>query len=148
MQELRLFNFQKISIRLYCGSHVGLQKNAHQPILPNNIIENSQTSLAYNSFFIGPNNFKSNAKTHCMVKIWSKLIILCIIMFLMTSYVRHQFEYHLYKFETWIFVMLFMFFPLKPDMKAKINPNLMQQSLATERLLHSFIIFSGWAVRK
>ena len=38
-----------MSIHLYCGSHVGGQENAHQPIFPYNIIENSPTSFARNS---------------------------------------------------------------------------------------------------
>ena len=62
-------------------------------IFPYNIIENSLTSLTYDSAFVGPNNFRSGTKTaYCMyglvghIKIWSKLIIICMIMFLMTSY--------------------------------------------------------------
>ena len=55
------------SVHLYCDSHVGRQKNAHQPISPYNIIENSPTSLAYDSVFIGPNNFKFDTKTGCVV---------------------------------------------------------------------------------
>ena len=67
MQELRLFKVRKISTRLYCGSHDGGQKNAHRPIFPYNIIENSQTSLAHHSVFIGPNNLKLGTETCCMV---------------------------------------------------------------------------------
>ena len=51
----------------YRGSHVGGLKNAHQPIFPYNIIENYLASLACNSVFIGPNNFKSDIETRCMV---------------------------------------------------------------------------------
>ena len=67
MEELRLFKVQKISIQMHCGSHDGGQKNAHQPIFPYNIIENSQTSLAHNSVLIVPNNFKFGTETCCMV---------------------------------------------------------------------------------
>ena len=42
---------------------VGKKVNAHQPIFPYNIIENSPTSLAHNSVFIGPNNFKIGTQT-------------------------------------------------------------------------------------
>ena len=41
--------------------------SAHQPILPYNIIENPPTSLAHNSVFIGPNNFKFGTETRFMV---------------------------------------------------------------------------------
>ena len=47
---------------IYCGSHDGGQRNAHQPIFPYNVIENSLTSLACNFVFIGQNNFKFSAK--------------------------------------------------------------------------------------
>ena len=56
MQELRLFKVGKISIHLTCGSHVGAQNDAHQPIFPYNVIANSPTSLAYNSAVFVPNN--------------------------------------------------------------------------------------------
>ena len=56
-----------MSIHLYHGSHVGGQKNGHQPIFPYDIIENSPTSLAHNSVFKGPDNFKFGTETHCMV---------------------------------------------------------------------------------
>ena len=55
-QELRLFKVYKTSIHLYCDSHDGGQKNAHQPIFSFNVIEGSPTSLACNFVFIGPNN--------------------------------------------------------------------------------------------
>ena len=99
MQELQLFKAYKISIHLYCGSHVGSQKSAYQPIFPYNIIENCPTSLARNSVFVGPYKFKFVTETHCMhgvigyTKIWSKLIIICKVMFLMTSYANHQYCY-------------------------------------------------------
>ena len=64
--RLQLLKVWKISIHLYCSSHVGGQKNAHQPIFPYNIIENYPTSLAYNSVFVGPNNIKFGTKTCCM----------------------------------------------------------------------------------
>ena len=48
-------------------NHVGGQKNAQQPIFPYDIIENSPTSFANNSVFIGPNNFKFGTKTLYMV---------------------------------------------------------------------------------
>ena len=51
-----------MSIHLYCDSHVGAQKNAHQPIFPYNIIESYPTPLAYNSVFVGLNNFKFDTK--------------------------------------------------------------------------------------
>ena len=81
MHELQLFKVQKISIHLYFGSHVGTQKNAFQPIFPYNIIEKSPTSLAHNSVFIGPNDFKFGTETRCGLigntKIWGSLIIIC-----------------------------------------------------------------------
>ena len=52
MQEILLFKVHKISINLYCSSHVGGQKNAHQFIFQHSIIENSPTSLTYNSVFV------------------------------------------------------------------------------------------------
>ena len=58
MQELQLFKGQKMSIHLYCCSHVGGQKNAHQPIFPYSIIKSSLTSLANSSVFNGSNYFK------------------------------------------------------------------------------------------
>ena len=54
-------------MHLSCGSHVGGQNNAHQPIFPNNIIANSPTSLAYNSAVFVPNNFKFGTKTRYMI---------------------------------------------------------------------------------
>ena len=83
IQELQLFKVKKMLIPLHCGSHVGRQKNAHQPIFPNNIIENSPTSLAPNFVFIRPNNFKFWYKDMFYglighIKIWGKLIVLCI----------------------------------------------------------------------
>ena len=76
----------KVSKHLYGGSHVGGHKNAHQSNFSYDIIENSQTSLACNFSFVGPNNFKFGTKTLCVV-LWpvSKLIIIPTIMFLMTS---------------------------------------------------------------
>ena len=67
MQELRLFKVGKISIHLPCGSHVGVQNNAHQPTFPDNVIANSPTSFAYNSAVFVPNNFKFGTKTRDMV---------------------------------------------------------------------------------
>ena len=52
MQELQQFKVERISIHLYCGSHDGGQKNAHQSLFPYGIIENSRTSLAHNSVLI------------------------------------------------------------------------------------------------
>ena len=63
MQELQLFKVAQISIHLYWSSHVGGQKNAHQPIFPLNVIENSSTSSAHNSVFIGRNGFKFGTET-------------------------------------------------------------------------------------
>ena len=65
MQKLRL-KVLKVSIHLYCGSHVGGQDNAPKPILPYNIIENSLTSFARNSVFVGPNDFKFGTETRFM----------------------------------------------------------------------------------
>ena len=67
MQELQLFKVLKISICLYCGSHDGGHKNAHQAIFPYYIIEISLTSLAYNSVLIGPNGFKFGTYARFMV---------------------------------------------------------------------------------
>ena len=50
--ELRLFKVRRITIKLHWGSHDGGQKNAHQPIFPYNITENSRISLAHNSVFV------------------------------------------------------------------------------------------------
>ena len=54
-------------IHLYCSSHVGGQKAAHQPIFPYNTIESSPTPLAHNSAFDGPNTFKFGTETWCIV---------------------------------------------------------------------------------
>ena len=43
------------------------QNDAHQPIFPYNIVENSPTSLAYNSAVFVSNNFKFGTKTGYMV---------------------------------------------------------------------------------
>ena len=68
MQELGQFKVLKISIHLYCGSHVGGQKNALQPIFPYNIIEkNPPTFFPHNSASNDPNNFKFDTETGCMV---------------------------------------------------------------------------------
>ena len=56
----------------YCGSHVGRQKNAYQPIFPNNIIETSTTSLAHKPVFVSLNDFKFGTETRCMV-VWAIL---------------------------------------------------------------------------
>ena len=64
MEELQLVKVLKISLHLYCGSHNGGQKNAHQLIFPeNNIIGNSETSLVPNSVFIHPNKLKFGTET-------------------------------------------------------------------------------------
>ena len=59
----------KISTDLCCGSHVGGQENAQQPIFPHiyNIIENSPTSFARNCVFVGPNDFTFGTETNLMV---------------------------------------------------------------------------------
>ena len=44
-----------------------LAKDCHRGIFPYNIIENFPTSLAHNSAFIDPNNFKFGTNTDCMV---------------------------------------------------------------------------------
>ena len=64
MQELKLFKVHKISMHLYCNSHIGGQKNAHQPIFPHSIIVNFLTSWATNSAFEGPNDFKFSMETY------------------------------------------------------------------------------------
>ena len=85
MQELRLFNVGKISIHSSCGSHIGAQNNAHQPIFPYNVTANSPTSLAYNLAVFVLNNFKFGKDTLCgfivYIEIWSNLIIICTIIF-------------------------------------------------------------------
>ena len=86
MPELQLFKVRKISTHFYRGSHVGGKKNAHQPIFPHIIIENSLTSLTHNSVSVGPNNFKFGTETRWYgltghIKVCGKLIIICIIMF-------------------------------------------------------------------
>ena len=63
MQELLLFKVQKVSIQLYCGSHVGGEKNAHKPIFPYSITENSSTLMAHDSVFNNPNDFKFGTET-------------------------------------------------------------------------------------
>ena len=45
----------------------GGQKNVHQHIFPYDIIEYSPTSLAHNSVFVGPNNFKLRTETQYVV---------------------------------------------------------------------------------
>ena len=50
MQKLRLYKVLKVSIHLYCGTHVGGQENTHQRIFPYNIIENSPTSFPVTLF--------------------------------------------------------------------------------------------------
>ena len=77
-----------------CGSHVGGQNNANQSIFPYDIIENPVTSLARNSVFNSPNNFKFGTKTlYCLLsyyKIWGKLILISRSMFFMKSYANHH----------------------------------------------------------
>ena len=84
-------SLENICASVYSSSHIGEQKNAHQPIFPHNIIGNFPTSWATNSAFNGPNDF--GMETYHMilqVKIWEKRIIICIIVFLMISYENHQ----------------------------------------------------------
>ena len=52
---------------IYCGSHVGGKKNAHQLIFPCSMTENSPISLANNSAFVGRDDFKFGTETSCMV---------------------------------------------------------------------------------
>ena len=55
-------------MHLYCGSHVGRQKNVNQSIFPFYIIiENSPTSFVHDAVFDGPNDFKFGTKTCYMV---------------------------------------------------------------------------------
>ena len=104
MQELRLFKFGKISTHLSCGSHVGAQNNAHQPIFPYNVTANSPTSLAYNSAVFVPNNLNL-VQRHV---IWFYSVYRNLEQFnhnlhnhvLMTSYPNHQYrKMHLRKFD-------------------------------------------------
>ena len=66
MQELQQ-SLENISIHLYSCSHVGRQKNVHQPVFPYNVIENPPTFLAHNSAIDGPNDFKFGTETCYMV---------------------------------------------------------------------------------
>ena len=104
MQELRLFKVGKISIHLPCGSHVGAQNNAHQPIFPFYVIGNSPTSLAYNSAVFVPNTL-TMVQRHV---IWFYSIYRNLEQFnhnlhnhvLITSYPNHQYrKMHLRKFD-------------------------------------------------
>ena len=45
---------------------INFQKNAHQPIFPYNIVENSPTFFDHTSVFIDPNNLKFGTETRCM----------------------------------------------------------------------------------
>ena len=71
-------------------------KRILQLIFPYSIIENSPTSFACKSVFVGPNGFKFGTKTFFYdlighIKIWDKSIMVYIIMFLMTLYANHQY---------------------------------------------------------
>ena len=92
--QLQLFKVLKVPIYLYCGSHVGGQENDRQPIFPYDIIENSPTSFAHNSVFVGPNDFICGTDMFYgligHINIWDKSTKICIIMFFMTSYGNHQ----------------------------------------------------------
>ena len=92
-----LFKVLKISIHSYWGSHVGGQENAHQSIYPYNITENSPNSFTRSFVSYGPNDFKFGIETHIYcrighINIWDKSIIICIIIFLMMSYAKRQYE--------------------------------------------------------
>ena len=50
-------SLENICASVYSSSHIGGQKNVHQPIFPHNITGNFPTSWATNSAFNGPNNF-------------------------------------------------------------------------------------------
>ena len=52
MQELWLFQVKKISIHLYCNSHVGGQQNARQPTFPYNRLFYSQIKNRRFDWFI------------------------------------------------------------------------------------------------
>ena len=52
-------------------------KEFPQAHFPYSIIENSPTSLVYNSVSVGPNNFKFGIKTYCMVKFDIKTCCMC-----------------------------------------------------------------------
>ena len=82
-------------MHLYFGSHVGGRKNAHQPVFPYHIIGNSPTSFAHNFVSSGPNYFKFGTETCFVVlqaiqKFLEKLIMICVIIFLMMSYENPQ----------------------------------------------------------
>ena len=67
MDELQLFKVYRISIHLYCSSHVGREKNSHQPSVTYNIMENSPTSLAHNFVFNFSNGFEFGKETCYLV---------------------------------------------------------------------------------
>ena len=98
MQELRLFKVGKISIHLPCGSHVGAQNNAHQPIFPHSVIRNSPTSMAYDSAVFVPNNFNFGAKAlYRNLEQFNHNLHNHV---LITSYPNHQYrKMHLRKFD-------------------------------------------------
>ena len=50
-------SLENICASIYSSSHIGGQKNVHQPIFPHNIAGNFPTSWATNSAFNGPNDF-------------------------------------------------------------------------------------------
>ena len=50
-------SLENICASVYSSSHIGRQKNVHQPIFPHNITGNFPTSWATNSAFSGPNDF-------------------------------------------------------------------------------------------
>ena len=50
-------SLENICASVYSSSHIGGQKNVHQPIFPHNITGNFPTSWATNSAFNGPNDF-------------------------------------------------------------------------------------------
>ena len=60
---LSLENLYTFTLRQPCW----WARNAYQPTFPYNITENSPTSLAYNSAFNGPNDFKFGTETYRMV---------------------------------------------------------------------------------
>ena len=87
-------NLENLHTYLYCGSHVGRQKNDHQTIFSYNITGNSPllwSATLFSLVQINLNLIQRHIVWSCSsYKIWSKLIIICIIMFLIMSYANHQ----------------------------------------------------------
>ena len=57
-------SLEHLFICLYCGCHVGGQKNALQPYFPT---ETFQPLWPVTLFLFGVNNYKFSTETHCIV---------------------------------------------------------------------------------